>query len=109
MNAWSQRQALPCAARLQFLALILGSPLLASSAYQGGNTLATLSSNTLIYAREFLQFAFVFPLLGYSSGVYPDQGKILTIDDPHLSILALVVLSALGFLVCRRHSFDQSV
>ena len=87
VNAWSRRQALPCAARFQFLALILGSPLLASSAYQGGNTLATLSSNALIYSREFLQFAFVFPLLGYSSGVYPDQGKILTIDDPHLSIL----------------------
>jgi 4-amino-4-deoxy-L-arabinose transferase-like glycosyltransferase len=85
LNGWSQRHPLPCAARLQFLASILGSPLLASSAYQGGNTLATLSSNTLIYAREFLQFAFVFPLLGYSSGVYPDQGKILTIDDPHLS------------------------
>jgi Dolichyl-phosphate-mannose-protein mannosyltransferase len=87
LNAWSQRQPLPCAARLQFLALTLGSPLVASSAYQGGNTLATLSSNAVIYARQFLQFAFVFPLLGYSSGVYPDQGKILTIDDPHLSIL----------------------
>jgi 4-amino-4-deoxy-L-arabinose transferase-like glycosyltransferase len=102
VNAWSQKQPLPCAARLQFLALILGSPLLASSAYQGGNTLATLSSNALIYAREFLQFAFVFPLLGYSSGVYPDQGKILTIDDPHLSLwrwlffLLSVVLFAAG-------------
>jgi len=87
LNAWGQKQALPCAARLQFLALILGSPLLAFSAYQNGNTLATLSSSALVYAREFLQFAFVFPLLGYSSGVYPDHGKILTIDDPHLSIL----------------------
>ncbi len=108
VNAWSQRRPLPCAARLQFLALILGSPLLASSAYQGGNTLATLSSNALIYAREFLQFAFVFPLLGYSSGVYPDQGKILTIDDPHLSIsrwlffLLSVVLFAEGVASVRQ-------
>src|SRR5271157_3059123 len=87
LTAWSQRQAMPGAAKLQFLALILGSPLLAFSAYQNGNTLATLSGNAVVYAREFLQFAFVFPLLGYSSGVYPDRGKILTIDDPHLSIL----------------------
>ncbi len=102
LNACSQRQPLPGAAKLQFLALILGSPLLAASAYQSGNTLATLSSNALVYAREFLQFAFVFPLLGYSSGVYPDHGKILTIDDPHLSVwrwlffLLSVVLFAAG-------------
>jgi len=76
LNAWSQRQALPDAARLQFLALILGSPLLAFSAYQNGNTLASLSNNFLVYAREYLQFGFVFPLLGYSSGVFPYSGKI---------------------------------
>ena len=99
LNAWSQRQPMPGAARLQFLALILGSPLLASSAYQSANTLATLSSNALVYAREFLHFAFVFPLLGYSSGVYPDHGKILMIDDPHLSIWRWLffLLSALLF------------
>jgi len=95
LNSWSQRQALPSAAKLQFLALILGSPLLAFSAYQNGNTLATLSGNAVVYAREFLQFAFVFPLLGYSSGVYPDRGHILTIDDPHLSLLRW-----LFFLLC---------
>ena len=87
LNAWGQRQAIPGAAKLQFLVLILGSPLLAFSAYQNGNTLAALSNSTLVYAREFLQFAFVFPLMNYSSGVYPDHGKILMIDDPHLSIL----------------------
>ena len=84
-SAWSHKQPLPDAAKLQFLILILGSPLLASSAYQNGNTLAALSSNVLVYAREYLQFGFVFPLMGYSSGVYPDRGPILLIDDPHLS------------------------
>ncbi len=86
-SAWSQRQPLPSAARLQFLVLILGSPLLASSAYQNGNTLAALSSNALVYAREYLQFGFVFPLMGYSSGVFPDRGPIPLSDDPHLSAL----------------------
>ena len=87
LNAWSQRQSLPGGARLQFLTLILGSPLLASSAYQSANTLATLSGNALVYAREFLTFAFVFPLMGYSSGVYPDSGNVVMVDDPHLSLL----------------------
>ena len=84
-SAWSRQQPLPGAARLEFLVLILGSLLLASSAYQNGNTLAALSSNVLVYAREYLQFGFIFPLMGYSSGVYPARGPILLIDDPHLS------------------------
>jgi len=84
-SAWSHNQPLPGAVKLQFLILILGSPLLASSAYQNGNTLAALSSNVLVYAREYLQFGFVFPLMGYSSGVYPARGPILLTDDPHLS------------------------
>src|SRR5271157_1009923 len=100
-SAWSHRRPLPGAAKVQFLALILGSPLLASSAYQNGNTLATLSSNALVYAREFVQFAFVFPLLGYSSGVYPGHGRIVTIDDPHLSLVRWLffLLSAFLFVV----------
>src|SRR5271157_6048151 len=102
-SAWSRQQPLPGAARLEFLVLILGSPLLASSAYQNGNTLAALSSNVLVYAREYLQFGFVFPLMGYSSGVYPDRGPIAATDDPHVSLvrwlffvlcLALFVLGA---------------
>ena len=116
LNAWSQRQPMPGAARLQFLALILGSPLLASSAYQSANTLATLSSNVLVYAREFLTFAFVFPLLGYSSGVYPDRGNILTIDDPHLSLwrwlffLLSVFLFALGvFSITQPKQSDENL
>jgi 4-amino-4-deoxy-L-arabinose transferase-like glycosyltransferase len=100
MSARIQRLSLPGAARLQFLVLILGSPLLASSAYQSGNTLAALSSNVLVYAREYLQFGFVFPLMGYSSGVYPDRGPILLIDDPHISVLRwLLFLLCLGLFV----------
>lgn len=87
VNAGAEKQAMPGALRLQLLAVILGSPLLAFSAYQNGNTLATLSSNTLVYGREFLQFSFAFPLLGYSSGVFADYGSVPALDDPHLSLV----------------------
>jgi len=85
-NAAGQRQALPGAGRLQILAAIAGSPLLAFAAYQNANELATLSNNAWIYAREFLQFAFLFPLTGFSSGVYPLDSDAPLIDDPHLSV-----------------------
>jgi Dolichyl-phosphate-mannose-protein mannosyltransferase len=106
-TAWSRKQPLPGAARLQFLVLILGSPLLASSAYQNGNTLAALSSNVLVYAREYLQFGFAFPLMEYSSGVFPDRGPMPLGDDPHLSpvrwlfFLLSLVLFVLGALSAR--------
>lgn len=101
LNGWNQKQAMPGALKLQFLVLILGSPLLAVSAYQAGNTLASLSTNVIVYAREFLQFAFVFPLTGYSTGVYPDHGTILMVDDPHLTLgrWLFVMLSILLFAV----------
>jgi hypothetical protein len=86
LNASAQRQALPGAAKLQLFAVILGSPLLAFAAYQNANELATLSNNALVYAREFLQFAFLFPLVGFSSGVYPLDSDAPLIDDPHLSL-----------------------
>lgn len=83
-NAWREKQPMPAALKLQLVAAILGSPLLAFSAYQTGNTLATLSNNTLVYAREFVQFAFAFPLLGFSSGLYRHYGAIPD-NNPHLS------------------------
>ena len=107
-NAWRERQSMPGALKLQIVTLILGSPLLAFSAYQNGNTLATLSSNALIYAREFVQFCFAFPLLGYSSGLFGDYGSIPDIDNPHLSLarwlffLLSLVLFVAGCGVLRR-------
>ncbi len=91
---------MPGALKLQLLAVILGSPLLAFSAYQNGNTLATLSSNALVYGREFLQFSFAFPLLGYSSGVFADYGSVPALDDPHLSLVRWMffVLSLILFV-----------
>src|SRR5271157_2053345 len=109
LTAWSQGQAMPGAGKLQFLALILGSPLLAFSAYQNGNTLAALSNSTLVYGREFLQFGFVFPLLGYSSGVFPDNGKLSLIDEPHLSIVRwLFFLLSLFLFILGVSSVRQS-
>jgi hypothetical protein len=86
LNASAQRQALPGAGKLQFVTVMLGSPLLAFAAYQNANELATLSNNAWVYAREFLQFAFLFPLVGFSSGVYPLDSDVPLIDDPHLSL-----------------------
>ncbi len=86
LNASGSTHALPGAGRLQLFAVIVGSPLLAFAAYQNANELATLSNNALVYAREFLQFAFLFPLVGFSSGVYPLDSDAPLIDDPHLSL-----------------------
>jgi uncharacterized membrane protein len=86
LNASAQRQALPGAGRFQLFAVIIGSPLLAFAAYQNANELATLSNNALVYAREFLQFAFLFPLVGFSSGVYPLDSDAPLIDNPYLSL-----------------------
>lgn len=99
-NAWSQRQPLPGIWKLQTLAFILGSPFLAFATYQNGNELAPLSNNSLIYAREFLQFSFLFPLVGFSSGVYPHVSHVVLVDDPHLSVARWLFffLSVLLFL-----------
>ncbi len=85
LNAWNSRQTFPGVGTLQLLAVILGCPILAIAAYQGGVTLAILSDNVLIYAREFLQFAFMFPLEGFSSGVYRRASHTALVSNPHLS------------------------
>lgn len=69
-SASHRKQPFPGAAKLQVLALILGSPFLAFAAYQAQNGLAVLSRNMLVYGRELVLFAFLVPLEGYSSGVY---------------------------------------
>lgn len=86
VNASGNRQALPGAGKLQLFAAIVGSPLLAFAAYQSANELATLSNNAWVYVREFLQFAFLFPLTGFSSGVYPLDSGAPLIDNPDLSV-----------------------
>lgn len=108
MTAWVRKQPFPGAGKLQFLALILGCPLLAISAYQSANQLATMSSNGLVYAREFAQFAFLFPLSGFSSGVYPKTLHVVLLSDPHLSyyrwafVLLSLVLLFLGLGTIRK-------
>jgi Dolichyl-phosphate-mannose-protein mannosyltransferase len=86
LNAWSERLPFPGAGRFQILALILGSPFLASAAYQTGNTLSGLDNAALIFTREFLQFGFLFPLEGYSAMVRPQDPSVAVVDHPYLSI-----------------------
>jgi len=114
LNAWGSQRPFPAAAKLQFLALILGSPFLAFAAYQSGNELAALSSSIFVYAREFLQFAFAFPLVGFSSGVYPLDSQAPLVDDPHLSLARwLFFLVSLVFFCAgiagMRKSEDESL
>jgi len=100
-NEWSNSQSMPSAFRLQILAFILGSPLLAFSAYQSGTFVAPLSNAVGVYAREFVQFAFVLPLQGFSTGLYLPSGPFPPIDDTHVPgwhiaflLLSLVLLFA---------------
>lgn len=86
LNAWRRKQPMPGLCKLQILILILGSPLLAFAAYQSGNVLAVLSSNVLIYAREFLLFSFLFPMEGFSSGVFLPSSPYPPPQDPGWSI-----------------------
>jgi 4-amino-4-deoxy-L-arabinose transferase-like glycosyltransferase len=71
-GAVSRGRPMPRLLRLQVLLLILGSPLLAFSAYQSGNPVAALSANAGLYARELLQFAFLLPVQGFSDAFPPD-------------------------------------
>jgi len=61
LNAWGKRQPIPGVCKLQILTLILGSPLVAFGVYQSGSPVASLSGSVLLYAREFVQFSFLFP------------------------------------------------
>lgn len=50
---------------LQMTILLLGSPLLAFSAYQSDNVVATLSRDVWTVGREYLSFSFLLPLDGH--------------------------------------------
>ncbi len=85
LNAVVSKQPMPAVFRLQMLILILGSPLLAFSAYQSGNVVAVLSSDVPLYVREFLQFSFLFPLEGASTGVYLPSSPVPLVEHTELT------------------------
>jgi hypothetical protein len=91
------RGPLPDVARAQLLALVLGSPLLAFSAYQSGNTVAELSDNFPLYASQFLSFAFALPTAnsGFFSTPVPFTGGTV-----FLIVRGVLFLIGLGFF-CR--------
>ena len=76
VTAWSAGREFPGILKAQLLTAIAGSPLLAFAAYQQGNTLAVLSDEVGQFAREYLQFAFVFP--STVSGFFPTPPDPLT-------------------------------
>jgi len=61
LNAWGKSQRIAGVSKLQILTLILGSPLVAFGVYQSSSPVAFLSGNVLVYARELVQFSFLFP------------------------------------------------
>jgi 4-amino-4-deoxy-L-arabinose transferase-like glycosyltransferase len=113
LNGWGRARSLPRLVNLQILAFILGSPLLAFAAYQSGTTVAPLSSDVLVYAREFVQFGFLFPLLEFSTGLFLPSGPFPAVADPHLSVVrwAFILVSAvllfLGIIGSRRAAIED--
>src|SRR4029077_20760139 len=94
-NAIGKRE-LPAVCRAQFLALVLGSPLIAFAAYQSGNTVADLSRNVPRYLAEFSGFAFAFP--SDASGFFPSAVPLT--GSPMAWILrSLVLLVAVALLI----------
>jgi hypothetical protein len=88
------RGTLPDIARAQLLALVLGSPLLAFAAYQSDNTVAELSDNFLLYASQYLSFAFALPTA--NSGFFTTPVP-LTGSTVFLAIRAVVFLIGICF------------
>jgi len=62
LSAAREKAPLPAVCRVQILALILGSFFLASAAYQSGNTVAILSKDVLLHARQYVAFCHLFPV-----------------------------------------------
>lgn len=94
-NAIGKRD-LPVFCRAQLLAWIAGSPLLASAAYQSGNTVADLSGNVLRYLAEFVSFAFVLPTSqsGFFPGPLPFYGSSYWALRGAILLIAVVLLAA---------------
>jgi uncharacterized membrane protein len=97
-NAIGKRE-LPAVCRAQFLALVLGSPLIAFAAYQSGNTVADLSRNVPRYLAEFSAFAFAIPsdVSGFFPAAVPFTGFIAGWILRILILAIAIVLLISGF------------
>ena len=91
------KRELPDLCRVQLLAFILGSPLIAFAVYQSGTTVAELSANALVFLGDFLSFAFVLPTprSGFFPVAVPFTGSVaFTTARAALVILAVALLVA---------------
>ena len=111
LNTFQQARA-SAVIKLQILVTILGTPLLAFSAYQSANTVAVLSDAIGVYGREFVGFSFLFPLSGFSFGVFLPEAPYPPADESHLSAFRIgftilcTVLLVLGIARLRRSSAE---
>ena len=94
-----RKRELPAICRAQFLALVLGSPLIAFAAYQSGNTVADLSRNVPRYLAEFSSFAFAIPsdVSGFFPAAVPFTGFIAGWVLRILILAIAIVLLISGF------------
>ncbi len=109
LSEWWEGRRLPDLQGLQVLATILCSPFLAFAAYQSGTTVAPLSSDIGIYAREFLQFGFLFPQLGFSTGLFLPSAPFPGVVDGHIPPWRIAfVLFSVALLFAGVMSLKQS-
>jgi 4-amino-4-deoxy-L-arabinose transferase-like glycosyltransferase len=98
VNARSSCRELPAIARIQILALIAGSPLIAFAAYQTGNQLAIMSRHVLPFIRGFVTFSFLYPPEGISdlfvraSAAEPVVHQLATLPAVALVLFGVSVL-----------------
>ena len=76
----ADRRAMPDILRMQLLALVAGSPLVAFAAYQSGTTVAVLSDSVSQYVWDYLPFSFWLPteISGFFEGGFPFRGTAWT-------------------------------
>ena len=103
LRAVGEREAMHGILRVQILALILTSLLLATSAYQSGNEVATLSGQPLIQFPEYLSFAYLVPI-GFSQR-FDRMPELVQLVGPflfHLSCIAFAIAVLSVYFAIRR-------
>jgi hypothetical protein len=105
------RRPLPDLCRAQLLALVLGSPLIAFAAYQSGNTVADLSGDVLMYASQFLSFAFALPAKnsGFFLSGTPYAGSALFTAARAALLLIGIVVAGMGLRQLWQSPADKPV
>ena len=99
-DSWSSHRPLPVAWNLQVTAVLLASPLVAFGTYQSHHLLVTLSSDTLRFAKEWIQFSFLIPQPGLFD-LHPDRTAdlwLFRVGGRSVVMTGLLILSLVLFV-----------